>query len=147
MKACFPEAVQARVRCQQAEPELGTAQAMAAADIFVLPSLFEGTPLTMIEAMSGGMPIVTTATCGMKDVISDGTNGLLVPLRSPERIVAAVERLLADPALCARLGQAARREALEKYTWRRVAEPVRDVYERLCGCETAEEVTPCLSTR
>ena len=133
VRAWFPEAVRSRVFCQKAEPEQGIADAVAATDIYVLPSLFEGTPVTLIEAMFSGMPIVTTATCGMKDVIDDGKNGLLVPMRSADAIVAAVERLLADAQLRARLGQTARAEAVEKYNWQRVAEPILEVYERLCA--------------
>jgi glycosyltransferase involved in cell wall biosynthesis len=133
VKACFPEALQHRVLCRQSEPEKGVANAMGETDIYLLPSLFEGTPLTLIEAMFGGMPIVTTSTCGMKDVIEDGRNGLLTPIRSPERVVAAVESLLADPALRSRLGRAARAEAVEKYNWARVAEPIQQVYEGLCA--------------
>jgi glycosyltransferase involved in cell wall biosynthesis len=133
VRDCFPEDIRFRVSCRYAEPEKGTADAMGTADIYLLPSLFEGTPLTLIEAMFEGMPIVTTATCGMKDVIEDGRNGLLSPIRSPEAIVAAVERLLGDSALRSRLGQAARAEALQTYNWQRVAEPVREVYERLCS--------------
>jgi glycosyltransferase involved in cell wall biosynthesis len=79
------------------------------------------------------MPIVTTATCGMKDVIADGKTGLLVPIRDPQAIVNAVERLLGDMHLRARLGQAARIEALERYSWQKVADPLRQVYERLCS--------------
>jgi len=93
--------------------------------------LFEGTPLTLIEAMMSGMPIVTTATCGMKDVIQDGINGLLVPIRSPEAMVDAVERLIASPVIRACLGRAAQADAVEKYTWQRSAEPVEAVYEQL----------------
>jgi glycosyltransferase involved in cell wall biosynthesis len=133
VRSCFPEPARSRVFCQQAEPEEGIAAAMAATDIYLLPSLFEGTPLTLIEAMFSGMPVVTTATCGMKDVITDGETGLLAPIRSPQAIVAAVERLIGDPALRARMGQAGRSEAMEKYNWRRVAEPIQAVYERLCG--------------
>lgn len=131
IQASFPEQVRPRVICQRAQPEMGIAHAMAATDIFLLPSLFEGTPLTLIEAMFEGMPIVTTATCGMKDVIRDGHNGLLVPIRSPGAIVDAVERLLAEPGLRARLGQTARLEASPAYNWQQVAEPLLEVYERL----------------
>ncbi len=133
VKESFPEVVRAQVSCRQSAPEEGTARALAAADIYLLPSLFEGTPLTLVEAMFSGLPVVTTATCGMKDLIEEGRNGLLVPLRSPGSIVAAVNRLLGDPDLRRGLGEAARREALEKYTWGRVAEPVQEVYERLCA--------------
>jgi glycosyltransferase involved in cell wall biosynthesis len=133
VRAAFPEEVRERVRCVRAGAESETAAAFAAADIFVLPSLFEGTPLTLVEAMAAGLPIVTTATCGMRDVVRDGENGLLVPLRSPSSIVEAVERLFGDESLRARLGTAARREATERYTWERVAAPVLEVYERLCA--------------
>jgi glycosyltransferase involved in cell wall biosynthesis len=132
VRACFPEPLQARVSCIRAEPEVGTAAVLAAADIYLLPSLFEGTPLTMLEAMWSGMPIISTATCGMADVISNGSTGLLVPIRSPEAIVAAVEQLLADGALRARLGRAAHALACQSYTWPKVAGPVQEVYEQLC---------------
>ena len=87
------------------------AAAFAAADLFLLPSLFEGTPLTLMQAMMSGLPIVTTATCGMKDVIADQQTGLLVPIRSPESLVSAIDTLRADQSLRARLGQAARADA------------------------------------
>lgn len=132
VRAAFPESLRPRVSCIQTADEFETAAAFAAADIYLLPSLFEGTPLTLIEAMMSGMPIVTTAVCGMKDVVRDGENGLLVPVRSPEAIVAAVERLLGDATLRARLGKTARDEALEKYTWKQVAVPILKVYEQLC---------------
>jgi glycosyltransferase involved in cell wall biosynthesis len=133
VRACFPEHVRNRISCQQSEPEKGVAASLALGDILVLPSLFEGTPLTLIEAMFSGLPVVTTATCGMRDVIEHGRTGLLVPMRSSVDIVAAVERLLGDQALRRQLGQSARKEALERYSWESVAAPVRDVYERLCG--------------
>jgi glycosyltransferase involved in cell wall biosynthesis len=133
VKESFPGDIRARVLCRQSAPEEGTARALAAADIYLLPSLFEGTPLTLIEAMFSGLPVITTATCGMKDVIENGRTGLLVPRRSPDSIVAAVNRLLCDPQLRRTLGQAARAEALETYTWQRAAEPVQEVYERLCA--------------
>jgi glycosyltransferase involved in cell wall biosynthesis len=81
--------------------------------------------------MMSGMPIVTTATCGMKDVIRDAENGILVPTHSPHAIVAAVERLLGDVDYRARLGRAAQAEALDKYVWERVARPICAVYEQL----------------
>lgn len=131
VRAAFPVEVRGRVRCVRAGSEAETAAAFAAADLFLLPSLFEGTPLTLVEAMAAGLPVVTTATCGMRDVVRDGENGLLVPLRSPSAIVAAVERLIRDESLRARLGAVARAEAAERYTWERVAAPVLEVYERM----------------
>ncbi len=138
VQSAFRPEIRSRVSCVQTISDAETAAVFAAADVYLLPSLFEGTPLTLIEAMMSAMPIVTTATCGMKDVIQDGNNGLLVPIRSPGAIVAAVERLIGDVGLRARLGRAAQTEALEKYTWDRVAQPVRVVYEGLGGRRAGE---------
>jgi glycosyltransferase involved in cell wall biosynthesis len=132
VRAEFPELLRSRVLCVRTASEGENAALFAQADIFILPSLFEGTPLTLIEAMMSGMPIVTTNTCGMKDVIRNWENGLLVPTRSPEAIVSAIDRLICDAQLRARLGEAAQAEAMEKYTWDKVAAPVLEVYERLC---------------
>lgn len=131
VRDAFPEEFRSRVLCRQTTSEVETAAVFSAADIYLLPSLFEGTPLTLIEAMMSGLPIVTTATCGMKDIVRDGKNGLLVPIRSPEAVVAAVERLINNSAFRARLGRAAQAEALEKHTWERVAAPVQDLYEEV----------------
>lgn len=133
VRGCFPESLRNRVTCRNAEPERGNAVALGSADIYLLPSLYEGTPLTLIEAMWSGLPIVTTNTCGMKDVIRDGQTGLLVPMRSPEAIINAVARLVDDRDLRMRLGRAAHHEAVTRYTWRQSAEPVWEVYERISG--------------
>lgn len=128
----FPEAVRDRVICVKAKTDEDTAACFARADIFILPSLFEGTPLTLLEAMMSGLPIVTTNTCGMKDVIQHDRNGLLIPIRSPQALEAAVERLMQDAALRARVGLEAQAEALKKYTWEQVASPIGAVYQKLC---------------
>ena len=129
--AQFPSWLCGRIFFASPEDEEGMAAAFAASDLFLLPSLFEGTPLTLIQAMMGSLPIVTTATCGMKDVIADGKTGLLVPVRSPEAIVSAVERLVGDVTLCQKLGLAARADALQRFTWDRAADPVLRAYESL----------------
>ena len=133
VRAAFPETARARVTCRRTREESETVAEFAAHDLFVLPSLFEGTPLTLMEAMASALPIVTTATCGMRDVIRDGENGLLVPIRSPAAVADAAGRLIADRALRERLGRAARQEAMRRYTWDAVAVPVREVYERLAA--------------
>ena len=131
IRANFPPDVQRRISIETPSTEAGTAAAFAGADLFLLPSLFEGTPLTLMQAMMSGLPIVTTATCGMKDVLEDGETGLLIPIRSPGAIEAAAVRLLGDRGLRERMGRAARAAALTKYTWDRVAQPVEEAYMTL----------------
>lgn len=127
----FPPGLRGRVRVFQPRNDSDAALVMKESDLFLLPSVFEGTPLTLMEAMHSGMPIVTTAVCGMRDVIEDGRNGLLVPVRSPGAIAAAISRLSGDPSLAESIGRAARQDAITRYTWAKSAEPVWEVYRRL----------------
>jgi glycosyltransferase involved in cell wall biosynthesis len=106
-------------------------QQLLAADIFLLPSLLEGTPLTMMEALAGALPVVTTATSGMKDVIRDGDNGLLVPVRDPQAIVAAVERLISDAKLRIALATRAQQDVKANHTWEASSQKVLAAYESL----------------
>jgi glycosyltransferase involved in cell wall biosynthesis len=129
--ANFPEPIRGRLSCLQANSDEDTAACFARADIFLLPSLFEGTPVTLVEAMMSGLPIITTDTCGMKDVIRHEQNGLLIPMRSPEGIETAVERLMRDAVLRVRLGTQAQRDALSNYTWDAVAAPIGKMYRSL----------------
>jgi glycosyltransferase involved in cell wall biosynthesis len=131
----FPEILRERVSCVRAAPEKGIADIFASADIFVLPSIFEGTPLTMMEALWSGMPIIATDTCGMHDVLRQQDNALLIPVRAPERLEKAMIQLLDDPQLRAKLGTAARQDAKQHYTWQQSAQPVQKVYEALAGFE------------
>jgi glycosyltransferase involved in cell wall biosynthesis len=131
VRSQFPDSIRSRIECETPADERTMAAAFARADLFVLPSLFEGTPLTLIQAMMSGLPIVTTRTCGMKDVIDHGRTGLLVPIRSPRALVEAADSLLADGMLRLKLGTAARTTALQRYTWDHAADPVLRAYEAL----------------
>lgn len=131
--ASFPDDVRSRVSYLQTSSDRENAGEFARADIYVLPTLFDGGPLTSVEAMMSGMPVVTTPVGLMKEAIRDEQNGLLVPVRSTDAIVAAVERLLADRTLRETLGRAAQRDALAKYTWDKVGQPVTAIYESLAA--------------
>lgn len=82
--------------------------ALAASTIFLLPSYHEGMPMALLEAMSWGVPVIATPVGGIPQIVTQEVNGLLVPPRDVEALTAAIERLLKDPALRARLGEAAR---------------------------------------
>jgi glycosyltransferase involved in cell wall biosynthesis len=93
---------------------------LAAADIFVLPSHFEGLPMSVIEAMLSSLPVVATNIRGPREQVIDGTTGLLVPARQVAPLAAALRRLAEDPGLRARMGAAGRARALDLYDEGRV---------------------------
>jgi len=127
----FPEGIRSRIKIFPPLPHQGCAEVFLDYDIFLLPSFFEGTPLSLIEGMYTGIPVITTNTAGMKDVIEDGQNGLLVTPGSAGEIVRAVETLMADASLRERLGRRGLADATSKYTWRAAAEIVNGVYSGL----------------
>ncbi len=75
---------------------------------FILTSVSEGISNAVLEAMACGLPVVTTDCGGMREVIRDGENGFIVPMRDPESMASAIERLMDSTVLCATIGAAAR---------------------------------------
>ena len=104
---------------------------LAASDAFVLPSLFEGTPLSLLEAMAAGKPVVASAIPGNDELIVNDENGLLVPARDTDALAQALRRIVADPELRARLGAAARRRAESAHSARSSTQRVVEVYDAL----------------
>jgi glycosyltransferase involved in cell wall biosynthesis len=86
--------------------ELGTI--MLQTDIFLMSSILEGQPQSLVEAMAYGCPIVTTSVGGIPELIQDGVNGLLCPPKNPECLAKKVITLIEEPTLRERLGQTAR---------------------------------------
>lgn len=97
---------------------------LAAADIFVLPSWREGMPRSAIEAAAMELPLVLTDIRGCREVARDGIEGMIVPVRSPNALAEAINRLAGNPQLRTRMGAAARRRALELFDEQRVANEV-----------------------
>lgn len=96
---------------------------LGAIDVFAISSNYEGTPLTLFEAMAAGKPIVSTAVDGCREVLEDGRNGLLVTVRDSSGLAEALLRMLQDAALRARLAAVAREDS-KRYD---VAECVRQM--------------------
>ena len=88
---------------------------MAAADIFVLPSQFEGLPMSVIEAMLCGLPVVASDIRGPQEQVVEGETGLLVPMGDAGALRDAIARLAADPDLRRRMGEAGRDRAVELF--------------------------------
>ncbi len=89
--------------------------AIADSTVYVLPSYREGTPRTVLEAMAMGRPIITTDAPGCRETVIDGENGYLVPVKSVDALVAAMQRFIDNPDLAARMGQRSRQVAEDKY--------------------------------
>lgn len=98
----------------------------ASHEIFVFPSLVEGMPLTLLEAMASGMPVVTTNTSGMADIIEHEFNGLLVQAANVESLAAGIERLCAFRGLREELGKEGQRTA-KRYSWESVTRKLEDI--------------------
>ena len=106
---------------------------LASADIVVLPSYREGLPKSLIEAAACARPLVTTDAPGCRDVVTDGVDGLLVPVRDVLALAQAIARLQDDRSLARSLGEAARAKALAEYDERRIVARTLDVYYELLG--------------
>lgn len=110
---------------------------LGAVDIVVLPSYREGLPRTLVEAAACGLPLITTDVPGCREVVTDGIDGLLVPMGNSDALARAMARLQDDPAFARRLGDAARRKARAQFDERIVVERTMAVYTELCTTSQA----------
>jgi glycosyltransferase involved in cell wall biosynthesis len=109
------------------------ADLLADVDVFALPSWTEGLPITVLEAMARGRPVVATPVGGTPEVVADGETGLLVPPQDPAALAAALRRLLADPELRTKMGEAGRRRVEERFSESAMAERVLAIYDEVAA--------------
>jgi glycosyltransferase involved in cell wall biosynthesis len=102
----------------------------AAGDVFVQPSLSEGLPLAVLEAMAHGLPVVASRVGGIPEAVVDGESGFLVPSGDPRALAAALARVLDAGDRGAALGAAARARAVAEFSVERMAERYRELYLR-----------------
>lgn len=102
---------------------------LASMDVFILASHREGFPRSPMEAAAMGLPVVATDVRGCREVVDDGVTGLLVPVRSPEAIAAAVRSLARDPERRRAMGDAGRAKAASEFDDRRVIAISLEAYE------------------
>ena len=105
---------------------------LAASDVFVLPSRFEGTPIAIMEALCVGLPVVATRVGGIPDEVTNDVEGLLVPPRDPAALLAALLRIVDDTDLRARLAGAAERSG-QGFDIRLAVDRVEATYLSLVG--------------
>ena len=120
----------------------------AAMDIFVLPSLNEGLPMTILEAMAASKPVIATRVGAIPSVIKDGETGLLVEPGDTQGLRSAVARLLSQPDLCRRIGAAGHNWVSCNYTSEAMALKYRQMYDDILGTSAIARVpTPAPDNR
>jgi glycosyltransferase involved in cell wall biosynthesis len=133
-----------RARIERLAAELGVADRLlitgwredaarwlAAFDVFALPSLYEGLPLAVLEAMRAGLPVVATDVGSVAEAVVPEETGLLVQPGDARAFAGALRRLLDDPELLSRMGRRGRERALERFTIERRAAEFEQLYEDL----------------
>lgn len=99
------------------------------ADVIVLPSYYrEGLPLSLLEGAAMGMPIITADSTGCREVVEDGTNGYLVPIKNSVKLASAMEKFIVNPDLISRMGKASRRMAIQKFDSKKVVKEILKYY-------------------
>jgi alpha-maltose-1-phosphate synthase len=127
-----------RVRWIPSCPHAQVLAEMAAHDVFVFPSLFEGFGLVLLEAMAMGLPIIATPHTAAPDLIDDGEEGFLVPIRSAEAIAEKLDRLQRDRALINSMGAKAAKRAAT-FTWENYGSRLAASVSRACQLSTRHD--------
>ncbi|MBI3603185.1 MAG: glycosyltransferase [Nitrospirae bacterium] len=110
-------------------------------DVFVLPSLYEGLGIAILEAMAASRPVIATDVGGIPEIVVHGTTGLLVPPGDPSALAAAIQELFEHPDRAASFGLQGRRRAEEEFAISRMVEKHQTLYEALVAQRRAEGVT------
>jgi glycosyltransferase involved in cell wall biosynthesis len=127
--------------CREEMPE-----AYRRGDIFVLPTLADNTPVTLMEAMASGLPSVATRVGGIPEMVEPGTTGRLVPPGDAGALAAALEGLVADPEARRAMGRGARRAAETRFSLDRMASELERVYGAVAGTELTVAPAPTALT-
>jgi glycosyltransferase involved in cell wall biosynthesis len=107
------------------------ADILRASDMFVLSSRWEGNPMSVMEAMTAGLPVVSTAVGGVPELVRDGETGLLVPSEDTGALAQAIQALVDNPALRQAMGVAARQHAVASFDIRHTVRGYEQLYEAL----------------
>lgn len=121
------------------------APVMRSFSLFALSSIAEGTPVTLLEAMASGLPVVATAVGGIPDLVADGVAGTLVPPRDPQAMARAFAAYVNERALARRHGAAGRAHVERRYSMHAMLDTYVGLYDSLCHTKIKHEkaITPC----
>jgi glycosyltransferase involved in cell wall biosynthesis len=109
------------------------AKFLFSADVFVLSSRSEGLPMALLEAMSAGLPVITTRLDGVAEVVLDGVHGLFAPIDDSDALANVILQLLRDPSMRERMGAAAKQRVHEMYSIDRTGEQYLTLMFKLLG--------------
>lgn len=110
-------------------------QWLAAMDVYLMTSEFEGLPIALLEAMSMELPIVTTSAGGIAEAVTDGTEGFVVPVEDWENLLPPLVKLLRDADLRQKTGKAARERVIRDFSIERMARELEAVYRRVSAAD------------
>ena len=118
---------------------------MRSFSLFALSSIAEGTPVTLLEAMASGLPVVASAVGGIPDLVPDGVAGSLVPARDPQALAEALAAYVRAPAMAQRHGAAGRESVAQQYSMHAMLAAYVGLYDGLCNTKMKLEkaITPC----
>lgn len=121
----------AAVELRGALPRSATVECYASADVYCLPSTYEGFPLAILEAMAAALPIVSTVVSGIPEAVIDRETGLLVPPEDAESLAEALHALLADPQRAQALGREGQRLLAERFGIARITREYLELWQGL----------------
>jgi glycosyltransferase involved in cell wall biosynthesis len=130
VRALLSERASARTRLIGWMPEETLREVYDGHGIFIYPPLFDGFGKVFLEAMARALCVIGTPAGGMRDVIADGRNGMIVPFADPDAIVQRIQALWNDPVRAGEISRAARKSAVQ-HSWERVARETHEFYERI----------------
>ncbi|MCX7993966.1 MAG: glycosyltransferase, partial [Fimbriimonadales bacterium] len=107
------------------------ADILNAADIFTLPSKYEGNPMSVMEAMATGLPVVASRVGGIPELVEEEQMGILVPVGNEPCLVQALQTLVDNPDQRQRMGQAALQRARERFDIRNTVKQYEDLYDKI----------------
>ncbi|MCB0044621.1 MAG: glycosyltransferase family 4 protein [Caldilineaceae bacterium] len=129
----LPQSVRSRVRVLGSIDEAAKRDLLAATDVLALPSRTDSFGITYLEAWCYGKPVIGADAWGIRDVITHGEDGLLVPFGDADALAVAIARLLDHPDQAAAMGQRGRANVLAHHTWAQKAQKVEKFYAELVG--------------
>ncbi|WP_170958932.1 glycosyltransferase family 4 protein [Magnetospirillum sp. 15-1] len=132
-------AVHPEIQVTGALPGAALATEYDRADIFVLPSLEEGLPLVLLQAMASGRPVVATPETGVEDIVTDGTHGCIVPSSAPEALATTLAELASNAEARAAMGREARLRVENGFGWDSYGTRALIIYQQLLDASLAPE--------